>query len=126
MCVDVRGVEIGRRTTLRPDDRSGPGLVSVRGPDWPGSRHNTKGMSYVRQTYRYAARHAERRFATRRSMSRGLPKLEGRRGTEARGQTYRSWPREGGQGGGGDAGLAARRADRTVLFAQAYRGGREG
>src|SRR5277367_3835292 len=106
MCVDVRGVEIGRRTTLRPDDRSGPGLVSVRGPDWPGSRDNTKGMSYVRQTYRYAAPHAERRFATRRSMSRRLRKLEGRHGAEGRGQTYRSWPRKGGQGGGRDAGLA--------------------
>jgi hypothetical protein len=35
--------EIDQRTTLRPDDRSDPGLVSVRGPDWPGSHHDTKG-----------------------------------------------------------------------------------
>jgi len=37
--VDVRGVEYDRRTTLRPGDRIDPGLVSVTGLDWLGSRH---------------------------------------------------------------------------------------
>ena len=37
MCVDVRRLQVAARKTLRPDDRIDPGLVSVRGSDWPGA-----------------------------------------------------------------------------------------
>ena len=62
VCVDVR--EVWRRErTLRPDDRSGPGLAPVRGRDWPAPEK--RGFEHVHQTQRHATCAAVRRFAAR-------------------------------------------------------------
>jgi len=51
MCVDVREPRNAVRKCPRPDDRSDPGLVSVRG--WMARpRYVAKGQSHVHQTYR--------------------------------------------------------------------------
>ena len=65
-CVHVRGRprKLWRRVrTLRPDDRSGPGLASVRGRDRPAPE--TRGSKHVHQTQRHAACAAERCVAAR-------------------------------------------------------------
>ena len=65
-CVRVRGRprKLWRRVrTLRPDDRSGPGLASVRGRDRPAPE--TRGSKHVDQTQRHAACAAERCVAAR-------------------------------------------------------------
>src|SRR5271166_4305894 len=64
-CVRVRGRprKLWRRVrTLRPDDRSGPELASVRGRDWPAP--DARGLNHVQQTQRHATCAAQRCVAT--------------------------------------------------------------
>jgi hypothetical protein len=50
-CVVTAPVIVPRAATARPDGLNRPGLVSVRGLDWPGL-HRHEGPKHVRQAYR--------------------------------------------------------------------------
>src|SRR5271166_4628681 len=83
MCRDDSRAEGAARLTLCPGVRAEPGLVSVRGLDWPGPSRR-EGFIHVHQTHRHAAHDAERRCAAQRSLPRRRAEPESHRGAKDR------------------------------------------
>jgi hypothetical protein len=84
-CVWVfRRRESAARQTLSPGDRADPGLASVRGLVWLSPNRRREGCIHVDQTYRYAARSAERRSPAQGPLSRRPANAQGRHRAESR------------------------------------------
>src|ERR1700722_5407484 len=91
--------------SLRPGNRCDPGLASVRGRDWPAPEtrafKSCPSNSTTRNSYCSEAQRSATIIAWLRRQVRSAPRPKGRS------QASRSWDREGDQGEGGSADLAA-------------------